>query len=102
MIQIPTIETFYFAGLWKYLNVSLSLKKTFSILTKNASNLINDIHSRMPVILNIEEATKYINNYDYLLESSFISKSEEELDFFPVSRLVNSPQNNSLRCIEPL
>ena len=101
-IQLPTLETFYFAGLWKYSNITKSVKKNFSILTKKANNLINSIHHRMPIILNIDEGISYIEQEQNLLEKNFISKIEEDLDFYSVSKIVNSPKNNTIECVQPI
>ena len=101
-IQVPTLETIYFAGLWKYSDVTKSVKKTFSILTKKANDLINDIHQRMPVVLNTNEAVDYIDQTQNFLQTNFISQIEEDLDFFSVSKIVNSPRNNSIECIQPI
>ena len=101
-IQIPTLETMYFAGIWKYSDIKKSEKKTFSILTKKANNLIYSIHERMPVVLNSDEGMDYIDSIEDLLKINFISKIEKDFDFFSVSKFVNSPQNNSIECIKPV
>ena len=101
-IQVPTLETIYFAGLWKYSDVTESTKKTFSILTKKANDLIHNIHQRMPVILNADEAINYIDQTQNFMQTNFVSKIEEDLDFISVSKFVNSPKNNSIECIQPI
>ena len=35
-------------------------------------------------------------------KTTFVSKIEEDLDFFSVSKFVNSPRNNSIECIQPV
>ena len=63
---------------------------------------MNKIHSRMPIIFNYEEANIFMgDNIDYLT-SEFVSEIEADLDFYPVSKFVNSPINNSKECIVPL
>ena len=99
-IQVPTLETIYFAGLWKYSDVTESAKKTFSILTKKANDLIHNIHQRMPVILNANEAINYIDQIQNFMQTDFVSKIEEDIDFISVSKFVNSPKNNSIKCIQ--
>ena len=101
-IQVPTLETIYFAGLWKYSDVTESTIKTFSILTKKANDLIHNIHQRMPVILNADEAINYIDQTQNFMQTNFVSKIEEDLDFISVSKFVNSPKNNSIECIQPI
>ena len=102
LFEIPTLETFYFAGIWKYADNINSIKKTFSILTKQANNLISTIHSRMPVILNIDEAINYIDQDEYLIKNQFISYIEKDFDFYSISKIINNPRNNSKKYLEPL
>ena len=102
LFQIPTLETFYFAGIWKYADNINPIKKTFSILTKQANNLVSTIHSRMPVILNIDEAINYIDQDEYLIKNQFISYIEKDFDFYSISKIINNPQNNSKKFLEPL
>ena len=101
-IQIPTLEPIYFAGLWKYSNFNTSKNKTISILTKKASKFINDIHHRMPVIFDINEAINYLININPSFEFNISLNYEKYLNFFSVSKFVNSPLNNSLKCIQPI
>ena len=101
-IQVPTLETIYFAGLWKYSDITKSFKKNFSILTKKSNDLINDIHQRMPVLLNAEEAINYIDQTQDFMQTNFVSKIEDDLDFISVSKFVNSPKNNSIECVQPI
>lgn len=101
-IQLSYLETIYFAGLWKFSDIGQSSKKTFTIMTKKANDLIKNIHGRMPIILNMNEAINYIDHKKNFMKTNFISSIEEDLEFFPVSRFVNSPNNNSIQCIKSL
>ena len=56
----------------------------------------------MPIILNIDEGISYIDQEQNLLEKNFISKIEEDLDFYSVSKIVNSPKNNTIECVQPI
>ena len=101
-IQLSSLETIYFAGLWKFYDVTQSTKKTFTIMTKKANNAIKNIHLRMPIILNINEALDYIEQKNSIIDENFVSQIENDLDFFQVSKFVNSPRNNSIECIQHL
>lgn len=102
-INIPHLETMYFAGIWKYSNFQKNNQKVFSIITKDANINISKIHSRMPVILSNEEGEYYLNdNNSSFLQTDFLSKIESELDFYEVSNFVNSPLNDSLKCIKSI
>ena len=101
-IEIPDQELFFFAAIWKYSDFKTSKNKNFSIITKPSNNLLNKIHHRMPVILNIDEACNFIYSKFFYLNKNFTSIIERNLDFFPVSKFVNAPYNNSKLCIQPL
>ena len=102
-IEISVQETIYFAGIWKYSNINSKTEKTFSIITKSANNILQNIHNRMPVILSINEAMDYMEdktgNY---LTNKFSSVIEKDLNYYPVSKFVNSTVNNSKICIKPI
>ena len=100
-IHIPPCEPMYLAGIWKYINFKKDDKKVFTIITKNANDNIRKIHHRMPIVLSIEEAEIYMHDDKSLfLNNSFSSNLESELDFYPVSKFVNNPLNNSKECIK--
>ena len=102
-INIPDKEMIYFAGIWKYFNFKKSSMKVFSIITKPASNLLKEIHDRMPVTLSAEESKDYLdhNNSDYLT-NNVQSILEEYFEFFKISKFVNNPINNSSECIKAI
>ena len=100
-IHIPISEPIYFAGIWKYINYKNNMDKVFTILTKEANKQISSIHHRMPVLLSSSEGEDYLqdNNSSYLKKNHF-SLLHEYLDFYPVSKFVNNPFNNSEECIQ--
>jgi len=100
-IHIPPSEPMYLAGIWKYINFKNDERKIFTIITKNANRHIGKIHQRMPVVLSVEEGEEYLNDDKSLfLNKHFTSSLESELDYYPVSKFVNNPLNNSKQCIE--
>ena len=55
----------------------------------------------MPVLLSFEEANKYLDDDNSnFLKNNFLSIIESDLDFYPVSKFLNNPLNNSKECIE--
>ena len=102
-IQVPSIETIFFAAIWKFSYIKKQSTKTFSIITKPANNLLKEIHDRMPVTLSAEESKDYLdhNNSDYL-KNNVKSIFEEYFEFFKISKFVNNPINNSSECIKPI
>ena len=75
--------------------------KSATIITCNANNQIEDIHERMPLILNdFSEAEKYLNGYNL---SYFVKKTKElNFEFWQIGDLVNDFKNISKDNILPL
>jgi putative SOS response-associated peptidase YedK len=95
---------FAFAGLWESWKANGGPEiRSCTILTTKPNALAGEIHDRMPVILPA-------GSYDAWLDSGAEREEliallapypEDEMEAYPVSRFVNSPQNNDPRCIEP-
>jgi putative SOS response-associated peptidase YedK len=101
-IHIPPCEPMYLAGIWKYINFKKDDQKVFTIITKNANENISKIHHRMPALFSVEEGKEYLDDDNsFFLNDNFSSSLESELDFYPVSKFVNNPLNNSKECIQP-
>ena len=77
---------------------------TFTILTTGANEKLKQLHDRMPVVIPPEMRDVWLNpntQRDRLIELLQPLPSEE-VEFHEVSRMVNSPQNNSPDCINPV
>ena len=76
---------------------------TFTIVTTEPNELLRLIHDRMPVMLNDEDASKWLACEGKISDAlSLLSPySSEEMEGYDVSRLVNDPRNDSRACIEP-
>ncbi len=109
-IALPSKRPFAFGGLWEtWKNKDASdddpVYKSCTILTTAASESIQGIHHRMPVILQPEAYDDWldpeINDADRLavvLQNNLVRK----VQYYPVSKLVNRVQNNSAENIKPL
>ena len=87
------------AGLWdKWISPSGKDIYSFTILTKEASENISQIHHRMPIILNLEVAVKWAANG--LSPNEIAEKGSSELLFHEVGTKVNSVKNNSAELIK--
>jgi len=76
---------------------------TFTIITTGANEKLRELHDRMPVIISQEKRDVWLNpdtGPDQLVEL-LEPLPPEEIELHEVSRMVNSPQNNSPECIEP-
>jgi putative SOS response-associated peptidase YedK len=103
-IRMKEGRPFAFAGLWESWKDDGGPEiRSCTILTTKPNALAAEIHDRMPVILPA-------GSYDAWLDPEtgrdelyglLAPYPEDEMEAYPVSRLVNSPQNNDPRCIEP-
>ena len=97
-------EPFAVAGLWEAWEGDGGPLETCTLLTTEANGLLAGYHDRMPVILRPED-------YDLWLDAE-VRRAElllpllrpyprEGMAAYAVSPVVNSPSNDSPRCVEP-
>ena len=71
----------------------------FYLITEQASNNVNEIHHRQPVIINENDINRYLNLE--LDGSSFLKECKRpKLEFYQISKEVNKPTNNSISLIQ--
>ena len=98
-IKLKSDELFAMAGLWeKWQSPEGKSIFTCTVITTTANELMKDIHERMPVILKPEDENIWLDPTIY--DSSKLNHllkplSEEVMEAYEVSSLVNSPRNNS-------
>ncbi len=94
---------FAFAGLWESWDKGREEIRSCAILTTAANALVGEIHDRMPVILAPDAYDVWLDPGSERdeLTGLLAPYPEEEMEAYPVSRLVNSPRNNDPRCVEP-
>jgi putative SOS response-associated peptidase YedK len=91
-------ELFAFAGIWEeFETVNGESQHTFLILTTTPNNLVEDVHDRMPVILNRNMEKKWLDSYTSEAEllEMMIPYPSEQMMSYTVSPLVNSVQNDA-------
>jgi putative SOS response-associated peptidase YedK len=98
---------FGFAGLWEVWDARGRAGEalfTCTILTTEASAVMQDIHHRMPAILKPEVFDKWIdeNTSENELKDILQSQIEKDLTYRPVSKAVNAARNNSADLIEAI
>ena len=104
-ISLKSGAPFGFAGL---LSEWISPEKkqicTCTIITTGANDLLQNIHDRMPVIIKKEEEDMWLHNEEdrNVLQALLKPYPSDEMDYYAVSTMVNSPANNSPECIKPL
>ncbi len=95
---------FAFAGLWEqWQSPDRSELRTCTILTTEANPRIKDVHHRMPVILQPDAYETWLQSDEQdMLRGLLGPYTGDDLDYYPVSRRVNKPQNDSPENIVPV
>lgn len=76
---------------------------TCTILTCDANQVVSDIHDRMPVMLEPEHESRWLDGGDQEeLQSVLKPYPDEELRAYPVSKRVNDPSNDSPKVLEEI
>ena len=90
------------AGLWtNWKNSNSYTLSTYTVITTTSVNNVNHIHNRMPVILDLDSMDKWTNCNRFTISECLndILLLKPSLKFHPVSKIVNSPKNNSIQNI---
>lgn len=101
-IFLKNSRLFALAGLWDYWRApDGSIVHSFTIITTGANTFMQNIHDRMPVILRHGEEKLWLGQQsaDDLLKLLKPYPSDE-MDAYPVSKLINSPKNDSPEVLE--
>ena len=95
-IFIKDNPIFSMAGLWeRWKSPEGNIIESFNIITTEANSFMKPIHNRMPVILKQEDEKTWLASKDSVEILSLLKPySSEEMDAYPVSKLVNSPKND--------
>jgi putative SOS response-associated peptidase YedK len=104
-ITVKDRGLFSFAGLYdEWKNSKGEIIKTCGIITTVAQELLQPIHDRMPVIIRKESEDGWIDvNSDKSLLNDILNKPVVEgLNWYPVSRMVNSLGNDTRELIEEI
>lgn len=98
-------ELFAFAGLWdEWHSPEGETVRSCTIITTTPNDLMAPIHNRMPAILRPDEEAEWLDMSVTEVEailSLLRPYPAEELEAYPVSRLVNTPMNDEAECIQP-
>ncbi len=105
-IRLKSRVSFAFAGLVNYWKSPEGNQVcTSCIITTDANELLQPVHDRMPVIIRKEDEDKWLDNGEQnknALLALLKPYSSDEMDYYAVSPMVNSPANNSPECINPV
>jgi putative SOS response-associated peptidase YedK len=104
-VHLKSRRPFALAGLWaEWHGADAAPTRTCTIVTTAPNELMASIHTRMPVILQANERSEWIDPSPRLPDSlaHLIRPLPTELmQAYPVSTLVNSPANDRAECILP-
>jgi putative SOS response-associated peptidase YedK len=92
---------FAFGGLWEQWRNGDQSIESFCIITVEPNELCA-VHNRMPLILREPDLAKWLGLGTPLetLNGLLKPRSPSEMECFPVSKLVNSPANETAACVE--
>jgi putative SOS response-associated peptidase YedK len=105
-IRLKSGQPFGFAGLYDvWTSPEGEAVASCTIITTGANDLMQPIHDRMPVILPKSQEATWLNPAiqraaDVL--PLLVPYSAADMEAYAVSRMVNSPENNSPDCIRPV
>ncbi len=96
-------QPFAFAGLWEDWEREGEVIQSCAIITTEANDLMSEFHDRMPVILNPRDYDLWLDpdvQDPTLLEPLLRPYPSDEMEVYPVSRLVNDPRHEDPKCVE--
>ncbi|MBI5378718.1 MAG: SOS response-associated peptidase [Nitrospirae bacterium] len=98
-------EPFAMAGLWEaWRRPDGSELYSFTIVTTEANDLLRPVHDRMPVVLRPDEEDRWLDpamREAARLQPFLTPYPAEEMDWYPVSPVVNDPRRDSQECMHP-
>ena len=108
-VHLSSNRPMSFAGLWETWRPNREGEEketlhTFTIITTEANDTLRELHDRMPVIVPPEKRALWLNRDadPAELRGLLAPLDSSEIEFYEVSRMVNSPKNNAPECIEPV
>lgn len=104
-IRLKSGRPFGFAGLYEtWTSPDGEEVTTCTIITTEPNELMKPIHNRMPVIVpkDKEDIWLHPDSYEEELVELLEPYPADLMEAYEVSRMVNSPGNNSPECIEPV
>lgn len=103
--RLKSSEPFAFAGLWDLWEKGDEPLRTFTIITTSPNELMEPIHSRMPVILRESDEARWLD--PEITDSKSVLTllkpyPAQEMECYKVSTIVNSPKNDAPECLIPV
>ncbi|HLJ11685.1 MAG TPA: SOS response-associated peptidase [Planctomycetaceae bacterium] len=105
LIGVRDVPVFAFAGLWEHWTSPEGTRvESCSIITTEANELMQQVHNRMPVILDPADYDRWLDRDSQPQDVLPLLKPfpAERMQLVPVSTLVNSARNERPECVQPL
>ena len=103
-IQYHHHDLFAFAGLWEHWQGDQEDIYSCTIITTDADNKVGKIHNRMPLIMNPDYYEQWLDpeNQDTASLKDCLVTDTSDIEFYPVSTIVNSPKNEGQDLIQKI
>lgn len=103
-IRLRSQDLFAFAGLWSEWDSGKEILRTFTIITTSANQELERVHHRMPVILMPGQYDDWLapETGPEQLKQMLNPLPNGLLEYYEISKTVNSPKNDSEECILPV
>lgn len=102
-IKMEDDSLFAMAGIWDtWKDEEGALIHSFAIITTSPNELMENIHNRMPVIIDRKDEKAWLNENDTrFLQSLLKPFPAKYMTAYTISRLVNSPGNDTKEILNP-
>jgi putative SOS response-associated peptidase YedK len=95
-------EPLVMAGLWEHWQSGGDALYSCTIITRPSAGRLADLHSRMPMMVDHDQAERWINDGVAVFEDLMENQDVSTLVFHPVSRKVNRAGNEGAQLTEPI
>ena len=106
LISVRDVPAFAFAGLWEHWTGPDGTRlDSCTIITTDANELMQQVHNRMPVILDPSDYDRWLDRDQQdpqELNDLLKQFPADRMQLTPVSTLVNSPRNEKPGCVVPI
>lgn len=99
-IALEDSELFAMAGIWSRWENNEKTRTTVAILTTEANALVEPIHDRMPVILERDNKSTWLDVDESTTKGLLDPYRGDDLNAYPISTVINDPSNDSRAVIE--
>lgn len=102
-ISLKSAKIFAIAGLWdSWISPEGGIINTFTLITTEANDFMQQIHHRMPVILSRENERRWLNGKGTEAVDLLIKYDSDDMQMYPLNKFVNSPRNEMPEILLPL